>query len=131
MGWDMAKERKPKATKSKRDEAREERIAMEIIVDVYDEEEQAMGWCAYLEETLEMPFRARCIKERALSPLRVGDEVEVVGFASDECEWEMFVEIPWEPKPTLAVPLSQLEVVHATKATRQAVEDWHYWIRKH
>jgi Calcium binding len=126
----MAKGRKPKATKPKRDEAREERIAMEIVVDAYDEEEQTMGWCAYLEETLETPFRARCIKERAISPLNVGDEVEVVGFASDECKQEMFVEIPWDTKPTLAVPLAQLEVVRGSKATRQAVEDWHYWVEK-
>jgi hypothetical protein len=126
----MAKTRK-KATKSRQDAARDERISMEIVVDAYDEEEQAMGWCAYLEEKLETPFRARCIKERAISPLRVGDEVEVVGFASEECEREMFVEIPWEPKPTLAVPLSQLEVVRGSKATRQAVEDWHYWVEKH
>ena len=60
----------------------------------------------------------------------MGDEVEVVGFAGDECAREMFVEIPWEGKPTLAVPLSQVEVVRASKATRQAVEDWHYWVEK-
>lgn len=29
-----------------KDEERERRIAMEIIVDAYDEEEQAMGWWA-------------------------------------------------------------------------------------
>ena len=127
----MAKGRKKKSTKPERDEAREERITMEIVVDAYTDEEQAMGWCAYLEETLETPFRARCVKERGISPLRAGDEVDVVGFASDECGREVFVEIPWESKPTLAVPLSQLEVVRGSKATRQAVEDWHYWVEKH
>ncbi len=45
--------------KRTRDEEREERIAMEIIVDAYGPEEQAMGWHVYLEENLEMPFRAR------------------------------------------------------------------------
>ena len=126
----MAKARKPKATKPERDEAREKRITMEIVVDAYNEEEQAMGWYAYLEDTLKTPFVARCIKERAISPLMVGDEVEVVGVASEECGREVFVEIPWEPKPTLAVPLSQLEVVRGNKATRQAVEDWHYWVER-
>jgi Calcium binding len=29
---------------------------------------------------------------------------------------------------TLAVPLSQLEVVHGDDEPRQAVEDWHYWV---
>src|SRR5690349_5317312 len=70
----MAKARK----KPKRDEAREERISMEIVVDGYDEGERAMGWYYYLEDKLHFPFLTRCVQERAISPLRVGDEVEVV-----------------------------------------------------
>ena len=123
----MGKARKPK--KPKRDEAREDRISMEIVVDAYDKEEQAMGWYYYLEDKLDFPFLSRCIRERAISPLRVGDEVEVVGMApEDECEKEMFVEIRREQKRSLAVPLSQLEVVRGDKATKQAVADWHYWV---
>ncbi len=115
----MAKSKKPK-----RDEEREERISMEIVVDAHDEEERAMGWYYYLEDTLNFPFLTRCISERAISPLRVGDEVEVVGMApEDECEKEMFVETPWEHKRTLAVPLSQLKVVHGDEETQQAVEE--------
>src|SRR4051794_41938732 len=125
----MAKARKPKTTKPNRDEAREHRILMEIVVDAYDQAERAMGWYAYLEDTLNTPFLTRCVKERAISPLRVGDEVEVVGMApEDECEREMFVTTPWEHQRTLAVPLSQLEVVRADEETSQAVEDWHYWV---
>jgi len=123
----MAKSKKPK--KPKRDETREDRISMEIVVDAHDQEERAMGWYCYLEDTLHFPFLTRCINERPSSPLRVGDEVEVVGMAlEDECEKEMFVETPWEHKRTLAVPLSQLKVVHGDEETRQAVEDWHYWV---
>jgi hypothetical protein len=60
-----------------------------------------------------VPLLTRCIQERAISPLRVGDEVGVVGMApEDECQREMFVETPWEHKRTLAVPLSQLKCVH-------------------
>jgi hypothetical protein len=125
----MAKSRKRPKGKPKRDEAREERISMEIVVDCYDEAERAMGWFYYLEDKLNFPFLTRCVGERAVSPLRVGDEVEVVGMAPEgECEREMFVETPWEHKRTLAVPLSQLEVVRADWETRQAVEDWHYWV---
>ena len=40
------------------DEEREERISMEIIVDAYDSEEQAMGWYYYLEGTLHFPLIA-------------------------------------------------------------------------
>ena len=123
----MAKSKKP--GKPKRDETREKRISMEIVVDAYNEEERATGWYCYLEEKLDFPFLTRCIRERPISPLRVGDEVEVVGMApEDECEREMFVETPWEHKRTLAVPLSQLEVVHGDEETKQAVEDWHYWV---
>ncbi len=89
----MGKARQPK--KPKRDEAREERILVEIVVDAHDEEERAMDWYYYLEDKLNPPFLTRCINERAISPLR--DEVEVVGMApEDECEKEMFVETPWE-----------------------------------
>jgi Calcium binding len=121
----MGKARLPK--KPKRDEAREDRISMEIVVDAHDKEEQAMGWYYYLEDKLTFPFLTRCINERATSPLRVGDEVEVVGMApEDECGQEMLVETPWERKRSLAVPLSQLKVVHGDEKTPQAVEDWHY-----
>ena len=125
----MAKARKKPQGKPKKDEARESRISMEIVVDAYDESERAMGWYYYLEDKFHVPFLTRCVKERAISPLRVGDEVEVVGMApEEECGREMFVETPWEHGRTLAVPLSQLEVAHADEETRQAVEDWHYWV---
>ena len=31
---------------------------MEIVVDAYDSEEQAMGWYSYLEDNLQFPFQA-------------------------------------------------------------------------
>ena len=109
------------------DEAREHRIHMEIIVDCYGEEERAMGWYCYLQDKLTFPFLARCIAKRATSPLKVGDEVDVLGMAPDaECEREMFVVMRWE-REGLAVPLSQLEVIHAEDETEEAVEDWLYW----
>jgi hypothetical protein len=114
--------------KAKQDKQREQRIQQEIVVDAHDAEEQAMGWYYYLEEQLRFPFHAKCIVQRVISPLRKGQEVQVVGLApAQECDREMFVTVPWEDR-TLAVPLAQLEVIQADKATRQAVEDWHYWI---
>ena len=95
--------------KDRIDKAREHRIDMEIVVDAYDETERAMGWYYYLEEKLTFPFTARCIAKRSISPLKVGDEVEVIGMPGDEeCDREIFVTIRWERKG-LAVPLSQLE----------------------
>jgi hypothetical protein len=112
------------------DRTRERRIATEIVVDAYTESEQAMGWYCYLEEALRFPFRARCVRRRAVSPLRPGDEVDVIGMApEEECEHEMFVLIPGERRH-LAVPLSQLEGVKADRNTVRAIGDWHYWTRK-
>lgn len=116
--------------KAKQDKQRERRIQEEIVVDAYGSEEQAMGWYYYLEEHLRFPFRAKCIAQRAISPLRKGQEVEVVGLApAEECDREMFITVPWEQR-TLAVPLAQLEPIHADKMTCQSVEDWHYWVEQ-
>ncbi len=112
------------------DEAREHRIDMEIVVDAYDEQERALGWYYYLEGKLNFPFLARCATRRPISPLKVGDEVEVIGMPpEEECEHEMFVVMRWD-REGLAVPLSQLEVIDADDETREAVEDWLYWSRK-
>jgi hypothetical protein len=123
------KNAKPKSTsKPEKDEAREERIEMEIVVDAYDEEERAMGWFSYLQEKLKVPFAAECVEKRTTSPLEVGEKVEVIDMGpGDVCEREMFVTIRWNDRE-LAVPLAQLTVVKADEKTREAVEDWHYWV---
>ena len=109
------------------DEIRQQRIDYEIIVDAYGPEEQAMGWYYYLDDHLSLPFKGKCIFTRTISPLETGDEVEVVGMTSaDECEHEMFVQVKWHGRK-FAVPLAQIAVVEADEATREAVEDWHYW----
>lgn len=112
------------------DPEREQRIAMEIVVDAYDSQERAMGWYYYLQDQLRFPFTAICIDKRSISPLRVKDEVEAIGLlGEEECEHEMFVTIRWE-KEDLAVPLSQLKPISATdKQTKQAIEDWHYLVK--
>jgi len=117
-------------TRPARDDAREERIAMEIIVDAYGSEEQALGWYYYLEEHVHVPFAARCIARRATSPLQVGEEVEVMGMPPEEdCEHSMLVMIRWKGHE-FAVPLQQLEGIHVDEETRQALEDWHYWVNQ-
>jgi len=112
----------------KRDGIREQRIIMEIVVDAYGAEEQAMGWYYYLEDTIKFPFLAKCIVRRTISPLRVGDEIEIYALApEDECANEIFVMMPWE-KDGLAIPLMQLEVIRGNKETEEAVSDWKYWV---
>jgi hypothetical protein len=110
-----------------KDEEREERIKMEIVVDAYDRHERAIGWYTYLEETIRFPFEARCIEKREVSPLNEGETVQVVGMSSVESsESEMFVTIEWMNRE-LGVPLAQLEPIDVDPDTEQAVADWHYW----
>lgn len=117
-------------TRQAKNEAREERIHIQIVVDAYGPEEQAMGWYSYLDDILQFPFSARCIARRTISPLEPGEEVEVVGMApAEECEHEMFVLIRWKQRQ-LAVPLMQLEGIRVDVETQQAIEDWHYRVNR-
>jgi hypothetical protein len=112
------------------DPVREERITMEIVVDAYGPEEQAMGWYYYLQDKITFPFTATCFTKRRISPIKIGETVEVVRMApEEECESEMFVEIEWDDD-TLAVPLSQLEAAEADVGTQEAIADWHYWLEQ-
>ena len=114
-----------------RDEEREDRIHMEAIVDAYGPEEQAIGWYYYLDDKINFPFLAKCVVQRLISPLQVGDEAEVLEMApASECEHEMFVLMRWDRPEGLAVPLSQLRVIHANDQTTEAVEDWQYWVNR-
>jgi len=110
--------------------ARERRIEMQAVVDAYNESERAMGWYYYLEDRLKFPFKARCKSKRAVSPLRIGEEVNVLAMApEEECESEMLVRVRWHGR-SVAVPLSQLKPLGADATTSQAVGDWHYWLAR-
>ena len=105
------------------DEAREERITMEAVVDAYGEDEQAMGWYYYLEGKIQFPFAATCITKRNISPVSQGSKVEVVGMSDeDECMREMFVEIVWDCD-TLAIPLSQIKPFDPDDDTKDATAE--------
>ncbi len=54
----MAQERKRKVQPPGRDQDREYRITMKIVVDAYDEYERAMGWYCYIQDKLDFPFTA-------------------------------------------------------------------------
>ncbi len=110
-----------------REKDRAERMRLESGVDAQGAEEQAMRWYHYLTDTLAFPFITQCRAKRAISPLQMGDEVDVIGMApEEECQHEIFVLMRWE-RDGLAVPLSQLTVAYADDETRQAVGDWLYW----
>lgn len=109
---------------------REKRIRDEIVVDAHDSEERAMGWYYYLDDTLIFPFKARCIEKRPTSPLVPDEIIEVVGIAiEEECEHEIFVDVLWNERK-LAVPLVQICPVDVSEKTKEAIEDWHYWMQQ-
>lgn len=116
----------------KRDETREKRIDMEILVDAYDAEERAMGWYYYLNDTLNFPFKATCVSEKKSSPLKKDERVEVIGMAEvDDCLHDMLVEIEWKDgEETLTVPLSQLEANSVDEQSQELIEDWQYWVAR-
>jgi hypothetical protein len=71
--------------------------------------------------------KARCTLLRSISPLKEGEEVQVVGLAKEEdCEHEIFVLVRFEGRK-VGVPLAQLEAALGTPATREAVDDWRWW----
>jgi len=112
----------------RRHRQREARIEQEIVVDAYTAEERAMGWYYYLEGKLRFPFEARCTKARATSPWRIGDVVTVLGLAAEEdCMADLFVKTRWHDRK-LAVPLAQLSPENLDSETREAVDDWLYWV---
>jgi hypothetical protein len=84
--------------KSKIDKAREERIQNEIVVDCYNESERFGGWYCYLEEKLKFPFSALCVATSPVSPLKRGEQVEVIGMLDDERHepGEISVRILWQ-----------------------------------
>ena len=109
------------------DRKREHRIAMEIVVDAYNEEERAMSWYYYLEEQLTFPFEARVRQVMAASPLRPDETASVTGLAhGDLCRVGIFVWVRCN-QLDLVVPLAQLVPVRLDEPTRVAVADWHYW----
>jgi hypothetical protein len=115
----------------KRDQAREDRINMEIVVDCYNESEAWSGWWCYLDGKPAGPFEAECIRERRASPLKMGERVTVTGMLDDDeaadSLGEMQVEIEWQGR-TLGVPLAQLKGVGVSEDTAEAIADWRYWV---
>jgi hypothetical protein len=112
---------------TKNDPAREERIDDEIVVDAYDSEERMSGWFHSIQDTIENNVRCRCRKTRSMSPLKVGEEVDVIDVAPyDDCESEMFVLVGWNDRK-LAVPLEQLEPIEGDPKAVEIIEDWLYW----
>lgn len=117
-----------KKGRTKRDEEREERITIEIIVDAYNESEVRTGWYCYLENTLAFPFEAESIASRKVSPLKPRERVTALGMLEDDEGsglGEMMVEVEWG-NCTLGIPLAQIKGIDVDAKTAEAIADWHY-----
>jgi hypothetical protein len=109
------------------DAEREARIDNEIVVDCYTESERALGWYYYLDDKLSFPFKATCVLSLRTSPLRLGEEVQVVSMAEeDNCMREMYVRVEYGAN-LLELPLRQLLCQSRSRSTQQALQDWYYW----
>lgn len=106
-----------------REEVREERIEMEIIVDTYDGYEAAAGWYAYLENHINFPFKAEYSSKKTV--------VNVVGMAdSDDCSSSMFAFIDLgDGIDLLLARLEDLSPLQLDEKSNEAIDDWKYWIK--
>ncbi len=106
----MSKPKRPALNRT-----REHRIEQEIVVDAYTSDERALSWYYYIENRLDFPFKAKCVAARGISPLKKGEEVEVLGMApEDDCMREMFVIVRFAGQ-MLGVPLVQLDPIGRTR----------------
>ena len=77
---------------------------------------------------LSFPFPAKCTASTITSPLKKGEEVEVLRLAPDEaCATDMLVLVRWQGRK-IAVPLAQLTAIDPDESTAEAIGDWHYWV---
>lgn len=107
-------------SRGKTNPEREERIAMEIVVNSYTPEEQRMGWYYYLENSLNFPFSA----------IWNGSPVEVVEMSSeDDCEREMCVDVLYREGDLIdifSVSLIDIQIGDVDAKTAEAIADWNY-----
>ena len=117
-----------KSVVTKNDPVRWNRIEDEIIVDAHDKEELISGWFYSISDYIDNnEVRCRCRKKRSMSPLEVGEEVNIIEIAPfGDCESEMFVVVSWSDRK-LAVPLEQLEPIGGDPKAIEVIEDWLYW----
>ena len=64
------------------------------------------------------------------SAIEEGETVRVIGMSSTEPTLsQQYVTVEWMDRE-LGVPLEQLEPIDVNDETKQAIEDWHYWLER-
>ncbi len=113
----------------KTNKSRDKRIAEQILVDTYSDEEVIMAWRCYLEEAIECAFTAICAIKLPISPLKKGEIVKVLKIApEDKRIADIFAIIQWQDHE-FGVPLAQLKPIKSSQKIKQAIEDWRYYMQ--
>jgi hypothetical protein len=94
-----------------KDEIREQRIAMEAVVDAYGSSERAMGWYYYLDGKMKVPFKARCRFGRPISVLKAKEVVEVLGMAPGRGVRERNVCLGWAGRRASCCPFGTIATI--------------------
>jgi Calcium binding len=110
------------------DEEREHRIHYEIIVDAYDEYEQAMSWYYCMEEKLEFPMKAKVklhlkggkIEEKAVQIVEIDPKSETsltlrLGITEGKSDRVQYI----SPEDIVSIK--------ASDDSLEIINDWLYW----
>lgn len=109
---------------------RENRLASFLADAPPGSPEAQEAWVAFLERTLRFPFTGQCRFEWEVNHLTQGDIVSVTGLARNEPRvGHVFVRV-MNGQRSIPIPLFQLAPFLADPETKQAVEDWHYWVER-
>lgn len=109
------------------EEAREQRIDNEAIVDCHEPHEAHSGWFYYMDGRLNLPCTVRCIETARGCPLKVGDEASMTELLLEDRPTPFEAIIQWKGDE-ISVPLAILEVIDGPEEGREAVADWRYWV---
>jgi len=111
------------------------RINYKILVDCYDEYEAGQGWTLYLLDNITCPFVAEYTGQSQLSikPNTLLTVLELINSEYDsEEDFECFMAMVEATVEDVIyeIPLADLKIVEANDKTRQAVDDWIFYIKE-
>ncbi|NOQ63513.1 MAG: hypothetical protein GQ582_03260 [Methyloprofundus sp.] len=111
------------------------RIDYKILLDCYDAYEQGQAWTLYLLDNINFPFSAEYIgnSKISLTAKQAINALELVNseYASDE-DLEFFIALVEVEVGDILyeIPLEDLQPLTADKVSRQAIEDWRFYIKQ-
>ncbi|MEM6822733.1 MAG: calcium-binding protein [Verrucomicrobiota bacterium] len=116
-----------KLEKDNVNQAFENIITYDVIVDCYNETEQAMGWYYYLQDHLLFPFEA-CIIDDPDLPFS-GAKVTVIALASEEaCSNGIYIIAKNKSDCKMILQLEHIRSDELEKDTPNPISLWKYWI---